>query len=88
MHKGILFKRRGSDEILFKFFSAKRHWAEQSIAQRQRLFGKDAVGAFRQRRVRAAGRSVSLGSSYQCTTSIEASCATTTSSSRQVDVCP
>jgi len=35
-----------------------------------------------------AGRSVSLGSSYQCTTSIEASCAVTSSSSRQVDVCP
>jgi hypothetical protein len=35
-----------------------------------------------------AGRSVNLGSSYQCTTSIEASCEVTSSSSRQVDVCP
>jgi hypothetical protein len=35
-----------------------------------------------------AGRSVNLGSSYQCTTSIEAACEITSSSSRQVDVCP
>jgi hypothetical protein len=35
-----------------------------------------------------ANRSVNLGSSYQCTTSIQASCETTTSGSRQVDVCP
>jgi hypothetical protein len=35
-----------------------------------------------------AGHSVNLGSTYQCTTRVAAACEKTTTSSRQVDICP